>query len=177
MPELPEVETIKRDLERKIVGHTIERAEVLWEREIGYPSVAEFLEFIRDRRVESLDRRAKYLVIHLGESATLLVHLKMTGQLLYVPASDPPHKHARVVFHLDRGMDLRFVDMRKFGRVYLVETEKLAEFTKVAPLGPEPLSEGFTVDVSQGPHQATQRADEAAADEPGVCGRPGQHLR
>ncbi|MDE3078273.1 MAG: formamidopyrimidine-DNA glycosylase, partial [Chloroflexota bacterium] len=71
MPELPEVETIKRDLQGRLVGHTIERAEVLWPREVGYPSVGEFLEFIRGRRVEGLDRRAKYLLFHLSEGATL----------------------------------------------------------------------------------------------------------
>ena len=145
MPELPEVETISRDLREKLVGHTIERAEVFWEREIGYPSVAEFLEFIRDRRIEDTGRRAKFVIIRLAGNATLLVHLKMTGQLLYVPASEPPNPYTRVVFQLDRGMELRFVDIRKFGRTYLVEADRLQDFPKIAQLGPEPLEAAFTL--------------------------------
>ena len=145
MPELPEVETISRDLREKISGHLIERAEVFWEREIGYPSAAEFVEFIRERRIEGTGRRAKYVVIRLSENATLLVHLKMTGQLLYVPASEPPNPYTRVLLHLDRGMQLRFVDIRKFGRMYLVEADRLQDFPKIAELGPEPLEETFTL--------------------------------
>lgn len=145
MPELPEVETISRDLREKIVGHTIERAEVFWEREIGYPSVPEFLEFIKERRIEGTGRRAKFVVIRLSQNATLLTHLKMTGQLLYALASEPANPYARVVFHLDRGRQLRFVDIRKFGRMYLVEADRLQDFPKIAALGPEPLEETFTL--------------------------------
>ncbi len=145
MPELPEVETISRDLRAKIVGHTIERAEVFWEREVGYPSIPEFMEFIRGRCVENTGRRAKYVVINLADNATLLVHLKMTGQLLYTPATDPPNPYTRVLFHLDRGMQLRFVDIRKFGRMYLVEANRFQDFPKIAELGPEPLEEAFTL--------------------------------
>lgn len=144
MPELPEVETIRRDLDRTAVGHVIERAEVLWEREIGFPSATEFAHDIRRRRIESTGRRAKYLLLHLSDGAVLLVHLKMTGQLLYVDASAPPNPHARVVLHLDRGKQLRFADMRKFGRMYLVTRDELPVFGKIAQLGPEPLTEAFT---------------------------------
>jgi len=144
LPELPEVETISRDLRGRIVGHTIERAEVFWEREIGYPSAPEFLEFIRDRRIEDTGRRAKYVVIRLSDNAALLVHLKMTGQLLYVPSSEAPNPYTRVLLHLDRGKQLRFVDVRKFGRMYLVEADRLQDFPKIAELGPEPLEEAFT---------------------------------
>jgi formamidopyrimidine-DNA glycosylase len=149
LPELPEVETISRDLRTKVVGHRIERAEVYWEREVGYPAVPEFLEFIRNRRIEGTGRRAKYVVIRLAEDATLLAHLKMTGQLLYVPAAEPPNPYTRVLFHLDRGMQLRFVDVRKFGRVYLVEAHRLQDFPKIAELGPEPLEEAFTLKAFQ----------------------------
>ncbi|MHB8619564.1 MAG: bifunctional DNA-formamidopyrimidine glycosylase/DNA-(apurinic or apyrimidinic site) lyase [Chloroflexota bacterium] len=134
-----------RDLRSRIVGHAIERAEVLWEREVAYPSVEEFREYLAGRRIEGLDRRAKYVVIHLSEGASLLVHLKMTGQLLYTPASEPPNRFSRVVLHLDRGKELRFADMRKFGRVYLVERDSLTDFPKLAELGPEPLAEEFTL--------------------------------
>ncbi len=147
MPELPEVETISRDLRQRIVGHTIERAEVLWERQIAYPSAFEFQELIPQRRIEDTGRRAKYVVIQLSDNATMLVHLKMTGQLLYVPAGEPANPYTRVLFHLDRGMQLRFVDVRKFGRVYLVEADQLQSFPKIAQLGPEPLESTFTADA------------------------------
>jgi len=145
LPELPEVETIRRDLREKIVGHTIERAEVFWEREIGYPSVPEFRELIRERRIEDTGRRGKFVIIRLADNATLLVHLKMTGQLLYVPASEPPNPYTRVLLHLDRGMQLRFADIRKFGRMYVVEADRLQDFPKIAELGPEPLEATFTL--------------------------------
>lgn len=145
MPELPEVETISRDLRDKLSGHTIKRAEVFWDREIGYPSVPEFLEFVRGRRIEGTARRAKFVVIRLSDNATLLTHLKMTGQLLYVGAAEPPNRYTRVLLHLDRGKQLRFVDIRKFGRMYLVEADRLQDFPKIAELGPEPLEEAFTL--------------------------------
>ena len=143
MPELPEVETIRRDLEHKIVGHRIMGVDVAWERQVGYPSVPEFQALLPGRRVESVGRRAKYLLPELSGGATLLVHLKMTGQLLYVAADTPPNPYTRVLFHLDRGMQLRFVDVRKFGRVYLIE-DSVQSFSKIAKLGPEPLEEAFT---------------------------------
>ncbi|MGH9485895.1 MAG: bifunctional DNA-formamidopyrimidine glycosylase/DNA-(apurinic or apyrimidinic site) lyase [Terriglobales bacterium] len=145
MPELPEVETIRRDLEVKLLGHRVLGAQVLWEREVGYPDAPTFAAEIAGRDILALERRAKYLIVHLSEGASLLVHLKMTGQLLYVPRDVPPHQHARAVFALDRDRELRFVDIRKFGRLYLVPTARLADFAKVAHLGPEPLAASFTV--------------------------------
>jgi len=144
MPELPEVETVVRGLRDDVVGQTIIEAQVYWEREIANLPPDSFLQRIKGQRIIKLWRRAKYIVFTLTD-AYMLVHLKMTGRL-YVAA--PGHKQSadkwvRVLFTMDDGMELRFSDSRKFGRVYL--TSDLAEIT--AKLGPEPLEESFTLNV------------------------------
>jgi formamidopyrimidine-DNA glycosylase len=140
MPELPEVETVARGLRSLLVGRTIVDVIVGWPRTIARPAVDEFAKGIVGRRVVSVGRRGKYVVIGLDQSY-LLVHLKMSGRLLVVPADEPMDKHVHLLLDLDGGWQLRFRDVRKFGRVYLVEDP--AEVT--AGLGPEPLSDDFTL--------------------------------
>jgi formamidopyrimidine-DNA glycosylase len=141
MPELPEVETVAGDLRRRLVGLTVTGATVTWQRTIARPSAEEFEQQIVGRRVLSVGRRAKYIVIELDRGC-LLVHLMMSGRLHLVPAGAPPHDHLRVTLNFDSGLEMRFQDTRKFGRIYLVD--ELQEVT--AGLGPEPLDELFTVD-------------------------------
>jgi formamidopyrimidine-DNA glycosylase len=141
MPELPEVETVTGDLRERLVGLAITGVTVNWHRSIARPSVDEFERCIVGRQVRSISRRAKYVVIEL-DRRYLLVHLMMSGRLYVVPAGAPLHDHLRVILSLDNGLELRFQDTRKFGRMYLVDD--LQEVT--AGLGPEPLDEDFTVD-------------------------------
>ena len=137
MPELPEVETYARGL-RPLIGRTFLGARVLWPR--SAPTGPELLgPRIAGQVVQDVARRGKYIVLTLTDD-TLLVHLKMTGQLVVAPADAPPDPHARVVFDLDGGEELRFHDPRKFGRVYLVTDP--AQVT--GALGPEPLADDFT---------------------------------
>lgn len=140
MPELPEVETVARGL-LTLVGRTFTGARVAWPRTIAYPGIAEFKKKIVGRRVVSVGRRGKYVVIGL-DRGYLLIHLKMSGRLRIAPASVPPDKHAHTLFDLDNDRQLRFHDTRKFGRVYLVDDPEQV----TARLGPEPLSEEFTLD-------------------------------
>jgi len=140
MPELPEVETVARGLQVLLAGRIIIRVQVDWPRTIASSSPGEFAERLIGRRVRTTGRRGKYIVIGLDEGY-LLIHLKMSGRLRVVPCDEPADKHVHVAFGLDNGMELRFQDARKFGRVYLVG--EVSEVT--ADLGPEPLSDQFTL--------------------------------
>lgn len=145
MPELPEVETVARGLRELLLGRTILGASVGWPRTVAQPAVDEFRSRIVGRQVVSVGRRGKYVVIGLDE-AYLLIHLKMSGRLRVVRNDSPQDKHTHLLLDLDDGRQLRFHDVRKFGRVYLVEHPK--EVT--ADLGPEPLSDDFSLDDFRG---------------------------
>ncbi len=139
MPELPEVETLVRQLRAPLVGRVITDVTIRWPRHIAIPSPREFAERIQGQRVETIERCGKYLVFGLDRD-TLLIHLKMSGALAVVPAGTAEDKHAHTIFHLEDGHEFRFSDTRKFGRVYLVGDPK--EVT--GSLGPEPLAADFT---------------------------------
>src|SRR4051812_8731912 len=148
MPELPEVETIRRDLAPRVEGRRI--ASVTIAPDTGKPvpvikgtDSAAFREGVVGARIEMADRRGKYLVFRLDSGLMLVVHLRMTGALLPRKADAPPAPFLRAVLHLDDGTELLFTDIRKFGGLWLTDG-----FDLVPPaLGPEPLSEGFTADI------------------------------
>ncbi len=142
MPELPEVETVARDLRGRIVGATITDATVLWERTLREGTPEAFADGLAGRRVEAVGRRGKQLVVDLSGDAFLTIHLKMTGQLFVVPQGGPPDPYVRVVFELEDGREIRFRDVRKFGRIGLYGADTADPFEKT---GPEPLSDAFTV--------------------------------
>jgi formamidopyrimidine-DNA glycosylase len=139
MPELPEVETVVRRLRQPLIGRVFGDVQVYWERMVQLP-IEEFRARLPGQRVENINRRGKYLVFRLSAGDMLIIHLKMTGDLVVLPAADVLHQHDRVIFELDDGRQLRFRDSRKFGRVYL--TDEAANV--VGRLGPEPLDESFT---------------------------------
>ena len=142
MPELPEVETVARDLRPLIVGATIVDAETRWERTLRNVTPADFADGVAGRRVEAVGRRGKQLVVDLSGEAFLTIHLKMTGQLFVVPQGRPDDPYVRLVLALEDGREIRFRDIRKFGRVGLYLPETPDPFEKT---GPEPLSDEFTV--------------------------------
>ena len=119
MPELPEVETVARDLRGRIVGATITDATVLWARTLREGTPEAFADGLAGRRIEAVGRRGKQLVVELSGDAFLTIHLKMTGQLFVVPQGGPPDPYVRVVFELEDGREIRFRDIRKFGRIGL----------------------------------------------------------
>ena len=143
MPELPEVETIVRALRQPLLGHAIVGVRNDWPRHIGAPGLAELKERIDGLRIEAINRRGKYLVFDLGKSEHLIIHLKMSGQLMVASSGSPADKHVHTVFTLDSGDELRFRDIRKFGRVYLLRDPE----TILGQLGPEPLSSSFSADI------------------------------
>ncbi len=149
MPELPEVETIKRSLKRRLKGKTIRKVEILPDSQgvrllRRFPSRAAFTRRLAGRSIKDLRRRAKYLLFYLEGGEILILHLGMSGQLLLLPLRIPLPPHTRMVLHLSEGVRLCFVDPRKFGEAYLF-SEKTGE-KRVNPflLGPEPLGKEFT---------------------------------
>jgi formamidopyrimidine-DNA glycosylase len=140
MPELPEVETIRRDLEPRLVGRTFTRVEIAPDRVPVLAGIDEatFREGLVRATIEAIERRGKYLVFRLDTGSSLVVHLRMTGKLLLPDV--PLVGHLRATLWFDDGSSLRFTDLRKFGRLWLVDSAA-ALFEKI---GPEPLTEGFT---------------------------------
>ena len=153
MPELPEVETVARDLRPRIVGATIAGARVAWPRTLRSGDPVAFTAGVRGRRIEAVGRRAKLVVIELSDGLALTIHLKMTGQLFVVPAGAPVDPYVRLVLELADGREIRFRDIRKFGRIGLHvrdrATGELAEIDEdratFAGFGPEPLDTAFTL--------------------------------
>ncbi len=143
MPELPEVETTVRALRKPLVGRTITAVTNDWPRQLATHDLEALNWQMKDQRVEAVNRRAKYLVFDLSGGDTLIIHLKMSGHLAVVNTQEPRHKHVHTVFSLDNGQELRFRDMRKFGRVYLVKDPE----TVLGGLGPEPLADSFSPEV------------------------------
>jgi formamidopyrimidine-DNA glycosylase len=135
MPELPEVETIARGLRVPLGGRTFTDATVAWPRTIALPHPQDFRAGIAGRRIKSVGRRGKYIVLAL-DRGYLLIHLKMTGRLTVEQSGEPLDHHTHTVLDLDDGYQLRFRDVRKFGRMYLVEEPSVV----TAKLGPEPLA-------------------------------------
>ena len=142
MPELPEVETIVRNLrtEGSLVGKKIHSAELLWRRTLATPDEASFYDRIRGQVILAVNRRAKYLVFSLT-SDVLLIHLRMSGDLrVEKDLEEGRLAHDRMLLHFEDGFRLAFNDTRKFGRVWLVEDAAQV----LGTLGPEPLEPSFT---------------------------------
>ena len=146
MPELPEVETIKNDLEPLITGSTLERVEFLWHKTLRGMSPESFNKIVDAQRIKGLSRRGKYLIINLESGKMILVHFKMTGSFLLGKRGDSPPEHTRAIIYLNDGRVLFFNDPRKFGRFHLV----LPGETPLDELGIEPFSAGFTPQKLQG---------------------------
>lgn len=141
MPELPEVEYVARQLRGELVGRRIERVEVSWARIVAGMAPEELAARVAGQMVTGIGRRGKYLLIALAGGETLIVHRRMSGNLvLSPPASDV--LYVRVAFTLDDGRRLLYSDPRKFGRLTLAANEELPSL--FAALGPEPLDEAFT---------------------------------
>jgi formamidopyrimidine-DNA glycosylase len=135
MPELPEVETIVRSL-RSLEGKTFSDAQVLWARSLAEPGVDEFIHRISGQVIQTLSRRGKFIVMHLNRD-TLLVHLRMSGDLRSEGMDNPVLPHDRVLFGFTDGARLAFNDARKFGRVWLVaETESVLGGLGLDPFDP-----------------------------------------
>lgn len=145
MPELPEVESTVRYLQERIEGLSIEGATVLWARSIANDKAKAFPRQVSGSSIESVFRRGKFVGMKLKAPRALFLytHLRMSGSLDVLPASQPIKPHDRVVLYLSNGKTLRFNDTRKFGRMYLTDSPS----DVVGRIGLEPLSADFTLEA------------------------------
>ena len=144
MPELPEVETVRRGLEPILVGNAFARVEQR-RPDLRFPLPKRFGQRLKGRKVEALDRRAKYLLARLDDGEVLVMHLGMTGSFsVNGSATKPPPKHEHIVFHLGDGTSIRYSDARRFGYMDLIPTAGLEDHALFKGLGVEPLSPAFT---------------------------------
>jgi len=153
MPELPEVETVRRDLEQRLVGRRIISCWVAPDapRLVQLVPPAQFCRELRGRTVVGLRRRGKYLIVDLDDGRAWVMHRRMSGNVLWRDAAAPPDDYVRARFALDDGHELRWTDLRKFGTMWLVEDATMV----MEALGPEPLDAEFTADVLR--HRAHKR--------------------
>ncbi len=140
MPELPEVETIKRVIEPQIQGRMITKVAVRRPEVAAYPEADEFCRRLTGQTVSHMSRQGKFLIIHLENKERIVLHLRMTGGLLLAPAQCPEEKYTHVVFSMDNGTELRFSDMRRFGRFWLLREEETDTCTGMDKLGLDPLA-------------------------------------
>ncbi|WP_223897152.1 DNA-formamidopyrimidine glycosylase [Lactobacillus huangpiensis] len=148
MPEMPEVETVRRTLLPLIKGKTIKEVTV-WYPKIITGDAKEFARQLTGKKIENIDRYAKYLLIRLSDNLTIVSHLRMEGKyrLVKINTKKDKHDHVQIVFKDNSA--LRYNDVRKFGRMQLIKTGTEREKTGIGKLGVEPNSAAFTVSYLQ----------------------------
>ncbi|KRL04754.1 DNA-formamidopyrimidine glycosylase [Liquorilactobacillus oeni] len=142
MPELPEVETVRRGLEKLVCGERIENVKIIYSKTIiGNPD--EFQKELCGHRLENVGRRGKYLLFNFDKGLSMVSHLRMEGKYFVESPELPIEKHTHIVFQLSNGQQLRYNDVRKFGRMRLIRTDELAGLPALMKLGPEPIVASF----------------------------------
>ena len=144
MPELPEVETIRRVIEPQIKGLSIEQVAVRRSEVVAHPTADEFCRCLAGQVVDRMARRGKFLRIWLESGDKIVIHLRMTGCLLVTPATYPEERHTHIIFRLSNGKELRFLDTRRFGRFWLIGNGEADTYSGIEKLGTEPFDPGFT---------------------------------
>ena len=145
MPEKPEVITVTKKLEKKLLGRKITDCKVYYEPIIDYPAANEFVNKVKGQTINSFSTRGKWIVIEL-DTDYLLVHLRMEGKFFYREINSTLEKHHHVVFTIDNIEELHFQDVRKFGRMKLIPKEKINEMPPFTELGLEPWDKSLTVE-------------------------------
>lgn len=145
MPELPEVETVRRGLTDLVAGCRIKSVEVRYQKMINL-SADNFNKALVSRTIDKIDRRGKYLLIRISGGLTIVSHLRMEGKYDVEPEGTPVGKHTHVIFHLMDGRQLRYNDTRKFGRMNLVDTGNEMTVAGLKTIGPEPTESDLKLD-------------------------------
>lgn len=150
MPELPEVETIKGQLNKKIRDKKIKTVEIKLAKMLAGITVDKFKKIVEGRKIKSVERRAKLLIINLSNNYSLVIHLKMTGQLLFFKNIQDWEAYknkssAHFIYYFENDSLLVHTDMRQFGYVKLIKTAELEPFFRKESFGPEPLAQDFTL--------------------------------
>lgn len=150
MPELPEIETIKGVIEPQVKGLTIGSITVNRPEIISRPTADEFCKAVTGQTISSMERRGKFLIIHLKNGSRIILHLRMTGCLLVAPPDYPREKHTHMILQFSNGMELRFSDTRRFGRFWLIQFGEEDTYSGIGKLGLEPLSAECNAEYLQG---------------------------
>lgn len=146
MPELPEVETVRKTLEQLVLGKEINKIDVFWPKIIKKPEpVEQFIDALVGQTIRQISRRGKFLIFILDDYS-LVSHLRMEGKYGLYGKEEPYDKHTHVIFSFTDGSQLRYRDVRKFGTMHLFIKGKEFENPPLLNLGPEPLSSDFTVE-------------------------------
>lgn len=145
MPELPEVETVRRSLEVKLVGKVIDGVKVYHNNIIANPSVEEFSNSIIKQRINKMARYGKWLIFVLDDYY-LLSHLRMEGKYFFRSSNEELNKHEHVVFSLDDDTELRYMDVRKFGKMWLIRKEDIKSTGPLIEMGLEPWDNNLSLD-------------------------------
>ncbi|MDD3535038.1 MAG: bifunctional DNA-formamidopyrimidine glycosylase/DNA-(apurinic or apyrimidinic site) lyase [Candidatus Cloacimonetes bacterium] len=140
MPELPEVHTVLEGLQSALEGRQISALHSYYPGTVSYDPALDYEPF--PARVIAGIRRGKYMILNLDNATSLIIHLRMTGKLIYEAQPNEVHKHERARFELDNGAAIRFFDLRTFGKIILLKSENLQNY--LPKLGAEPLSPDFT---------------------------------
>ena len=143
MPELPEVETVRSVIEPQIMGRRIVSIDVRQSQIIAHPAANELIEKVCGRTFMGMGRRGKYLSIDLDHGKRLFLHLRMTGQLIVAPPDFPVEKHTHLIMHLSDGNQLRYTDVRRFGRFWYIERGESEAVVGIDRLGMEPMDEAL----------------------------------
>jgi len=149
MPELPEIETIKRVILPQIQGLTIQNIRISRPEVIAHPTAEEFCRLAAGQTISSMARRGKFLILHLQNKSRIILHLRMTGCLLVMPTDSEKEKHTHLVFQLGGGKELCFSDTRRFGRFWLIQDGEEDSYSGIGNLGIEPFDEAFTASYLQ----------------------------
>ena len=144
LPELPEVETVKETLKRKVLNQRINSVDILWPGIIAYPTVEEFKENIKNQKINDITRRGKWLIFEL-DNYILMSHLRMEGKYFLKSKNDELKKHEHVIFNLDKSKQLRYHDTRKFGKMHLIKKEDFNNYEVIQELGLEPWDEKLNI--------------------------------
>ncbi|WP_199425613.1 DNA-formamidopyrimidine glycosylase [Thermaerobacillus caldiproteolyticus] len=157
MPELPEVETIRRTLIPLTVGKTIQDVKVFWPNIIKHPSnVTQFIEILKGQTIQQIGRRGKFLKFFFDEHV-LVSHLRMEGRYLLQTTEVSLDPHTHVIFQFTDGTELRYRDVRKFGTMHVFKKGEEEQQSPLLNLGPEPFSQSFTPGVLADKLQKTNR--------------------
>ena len=145
MPELPEVENIVRGIRTHIENHKITQITINKGDVIKYPEERLFVKALENNTIKSINRRGKYIILTMADDLLLVIHLRMTGRLLFVKANDAIDKYSCIIFNLDDGNKFIYADIRRLGTLDIITKDELPRLKGLASLGAEPLSKEFTV--------------------------------
>lgn len=171
MPELPEVETVRRTLQELVVNKKVENVSVTWPKIVKHPEeVAQFIDALVGQTITDIGRRGKFLILYTSDFA-LVSHLRMEGKYGLFQKTEPVDKHTHVIFHFTDGTELRYRDVRKFGTMHLYLKGQEFDILPLAQLGPEPFSEAFTAEeLSSRLTRTTRNIKAALLDQKTVVG-------